>query len=130
VYEKEKAMESRSLLSHLEFHDSDPYAKPILVNQDVRILRWMLKPGQSTNEHTVPDSPLYIVVIQGRGLFAGRDGRAEEHGPASLIVFAQGESHSVRALDEELIFLSFMDGAEVMRPEHTGGEIGREAAQS
>ena len=95
----------------------------------MRILRWTLKPGQSTNEHAAPDSPLYIVVIQGRGVFAGRDGHEEEHGPASLILFEQGESHSVRALDEELIFVSFMDGAEMMRPDQTGGEIGREEAQ-
>ena len=122
-------MESRSLLNHLEFHDTDPYAKPLLVNKDVRILRWMLKPGQSTEKHAVPDSPFYIVVIQGRGMFSGGDAHEVEHGPASLILFETGESHSVRALDEELVFISFMHGAEVMRPDQTGGEIGREAAQ-
>ena len=122
-------MESRSLLDHLEFHPADPYAKPILVDTDVRILRWMLKPGQSIGQHAVPDSPFYVVVIQGRGMFSGSDGREVEHGPASLVLFAKGESHSVRALDEDLIFVSFMHGAGVMRPDQTGGEIGREAAQ-
>lgn len=123
-------MESRSLLSHLEFHDTDPYAKPMLVNQDVRILRWMLQPGQSTGRHAVPDSPFYVVVVQGRGMFAGGDGQEVEYGPASLVLFEQGESHSIRALDEELIFVSFMDGAEVMRPDQTGGEIGRAERQA
>ena len=122
-------MESRSLLSHLEFHDVDPYAKPLLVNQDVRILNWMLKPGQSTSEHAVPDSPFYVVVIQGRGIFSGGNGIEEEHGPATLLLFERGESHLVRALDEDLIFISFMHGAGVMRPDRTGGVIGREAAQ-
>lgn len=118
-------MESRSLLSHLEFHDTDPYAQPLLVDKDVRILRWMLKPGQSISEHAVPGTPFHLVVIQGRGMFAGRDGQEEEHGPASLILFDPGESHSVRALDEDLVFVSFMHGTEVMRPDRTGGEIGR-----
>ncbi len=127
--QKESAMESRSLLSHLEFHDTDPYAQPLLVNQDVRILRWMLKPGRSSGEHAVPDSPFYVVVMQGRGMFSGSDGREVEYGPASLVLFAKGETHSVRALDEELIFVSFMHGAEVMRPDQAGGEIGREASQ-
>jgi quercetin dioxygenase-like cupin family protein len=122
-------MESRSLLSHLEFHDTDPYAKPVLVNKDIRILRWMLKPGQSIGEHAVPDSPFYIVVIQGRGMFSGGDGHEEEHGPASLLLFERGETHAIRALDEELIFVSFMHGAEIMRPDQTGGEIGHEAAR-
>ena len=122
-------MESRSLLDNIEYHDTDPYAKPLLVNQDVRILRWMLKPGQSIEQHAVPDSPFYIVVIHGRGMFSGGDAHEVEHGPASLILFEAGESHSVRALDEELIFVSFMHGAKVMRPDQAGGEIGREAAQ-
>jgi quercetin dioxygenase-like cupin family protein len=120
-------MESRSLLSELAFHDSDPFAQPLLVNKDVRILRWMLKAGQSLGEHAVPDSPFYIVVLKGRGMFAGRDGIEEEHGPASLLLFEMGEGHSVRALDEDLVFVSFMNGAEIMRPDQTGGEIGRAA---
>ncbi|MBK8799514.1 MAG: hypothetical protein IPM07_25860 [Anaerolineales bacterium] len=75
----------------------------------------------------MPDSPFYIVVLQGRGMFSGGDGHEVEHGPASLLLFEQGESHAIRALDEELIFVSFMRGAEVMRPDQTGGEIGHEA---
>lgn len=121
-------MEHLQLLDHLAFRESDPRANPLLVNQDVRILRWMLKPGQAISEHAVPDSPFYVVLLQGRGMFAGADGVEQEYGPMSLLLFAQGESHTVRALEEELVFVSFMHGSESMRPDHAGGEIGRKAS--
>lgn len=123
-------MQSLNLLENLEFRDLDPSASPLLVNKDVRILRWMLKPGQVIGEHSVPNSPFYIIVLQGRGLFAGSDGVESEYGPSSLLLFDRGENHSVRALDEELVFVSFMDGTDVMRPDRTGGEIGRHTSQA
>ena len=119
-------MEQRQLLGDYEFRDTDANAQPILVDKDVRILRWMLEPGQVIGDHAVPDSPFYIVVLQGRGVFTG-DGSEGEYGPGSLLLFAQGEMHSVRALDEALVFVSFMHGSDFMRPDHTGGEIGRSA---
>lgn len=117
-------MKSSQLLSDLTFHASMPFAQPILVDQNSRILRWMFKPGQQTNQHSVPDSPFYVIVLQGRGMFTGGDGKEEEHGPGSLLIFEQGENHSVRALDEELIFVSFLKSIEGMRPERVGGEVG------
>lgn len=119
-------MKTKQLLDDLEFHDPVPFAQPLLVDQDSRILRWMLKPGQQIEAHKVPDSPFYVIVLQGHGMFAGQDGQEQEYGPDSLLIFEQGEVHSVRALDEELVFVSFLKGAESMRPERTGGEIGRE----
>ena len=59
-------------------------------------------------------------------MFAGRDGREQVYGAGSLLIFEPGETHAVRALDEELIFVSFMQGVDSMRPDRTGGEIGRE----
>lgn len=119
-------MKSKQLLEALAFHDAVPFAQPLLVDQHSRILRWMLKPGQQIAEHKVPDSPFYVVVLKGRGIFAGQDGKEQEYGPHSLLIFEQGETHMVRALDEELIFVSFLQGVDSMRPERTGGEIGRE----
>jgi quercetin dioxygenase-like cupin family protein len=119
-------MKSKQLLDDLEFHDPMPFAQPLLVDQTSRILRWMLKPGQQIAEHKVPDSPFYVVVLKGRGIFAGQDGQEQEYGPYSLLIFEQGEVHSVRALDEELVFVSFLKGADSMRSERTGGEFGRE----
>lgn len=119
-------MKTRQLLDDLEFHDPVPFAQPILVDQSTRILRWMLQPGQQVAGHRVPDSPLYIVILKGKGAFAGPDGVEQECGPHSLLIFEQDELHSLRALDEELVFVSFMQGVDTMRPERTGGEIGRE----
>ena len=118
-------MKSSQLLTNLTFHESMPFAQPLLVDQNSRILRWMFKPGQQIDEHSVPDSPFYVIVLQGRGIFIGSDGKQEEHGPGSLLLFEQGESHSVRALDEELIFVSFLKSVDGMRSERIGGEIGQ-----
>jgi quercetin dioxygenase-like cupin family protein len=119
-------MKSKQLLDELEFHDPVPFAQPLLVDQNSRILRWMLKPGQQIEAHKVPDSPFYVIVLKGRGMFAGHDGQEQEYGPYSLLIFEQSEVHSVRALDEELVFVSFLKATDSMRPERTGGEIGRE----
>ena len=119
-------MIATQLLADLEFHDPVPYAQPLLVDQHSRILRWMLKPGQQVGEHKVPGSPFYVVVLKGRGMFAGSDGQEQEVGPGSLLIFEPNERHSVRALDEELVFVSFLEGTEQMRSERIGGEIGRE----
>ncbi len=119
-------MKSQQLLENLEFHDSVPFAQPLLVDQNSRILRWMLKPGQQIAQHKVPDSPFYVVIIKGRGIFAGSDAQEQEYGPHWLLIFEPDELHTVRALDEELIFISFLQSTDHMRSERTGGEIGRE----
>jgi quercetin dioxygenase-like cupin family protein len=118
-------MKVQSLLDQLEFHDTVPFAQPLLVDRDVRILRWMLKPGQSVREHNAPGSPFYVVVVQGRGLFAGADGQEREAGPGDLLIFEPGESHTVHALGQELVFVGFLHGVEEMRPDHAGGTLGR-----
>jgi quercetin dioxygenase-like cupin family protein len=119
-------MKSKHLLEDLEFFDSQPFAQPLLVDQDIRILRWTFKPGQQIAEHKVPDSPFYVIILKGRGVFSGQVGQEQEYGPDSLIIFEQGELHTVRALDEELVFISFLRAVDSMRPDRSGGEIGRE----
>lgn len=119
-------MKMTQLLADLEFRESEPFAQPLLVDRYSRIIRWMLKPGQQIEEHKVPGSPFYVVVVQGRGMFAGSDGQEQEIAPGSLLIFEPGETHTVRALDEELVFVSFLQSVEQMRPDRTGGEIGRE----
>jgi quercetin dioxygenase-like cupin family protein len=117
-------MKANNLLVDLTFRDSAPIAQPLLVDQHSRIIRWMLKPGQKIEEHKVPDSPFYVIVVQGRGMFAGQNGIEEEYGPGSLLLFEQNEAHTVRALGEELVFVSFLKSVEGMRPERVGGNIG------
>lgn len=123
-------MKIRNLLDDLEFHDPVPFAQPLLVDQHSRILRWMLKPGQEISDHQVPDSPFYVVILKGRGVFAGADGQEQQCGPFSLLLFEMGEVHRVRALDEELVFISFLKSVDAMRPNRMGGEIGRDPGAS
>ena len=39
------------LLDNFEFHDEHPYAQPLYVSEDGRVIRFMLKPGQAIEEH-------------------------------------------------------------------------------
>jgi quercetin dioxygenase-like cupin family protein len=114
------------LLDHLRFQEMNPVADPLFVDKEGRILRFCLRPGQSIIEHEVPHSPFYVVVLQGHGIFTygGQEMRA---GPYALLVFDPGEKHSVRALDEEFVFVGFLHGAPGTREGRTGGELGRTA---
>jgi quercetin dioxygenase-like cupin family protein len=74
------------------------------------VLLFRLKPEQSFREHNAPSSPFYVVVLSGRGVFAGGDGVGQTFGPNTLLVFDPGEKHIIRALDE-LVFVGFLHGA-------------------
>lgn len=114
-------MRSTQLLENLEFHDDHPYAQPLYVSEEGRAIRFMLKPGQSIQEHNAPSSPFYAVVVKGRGVFSGADGKEGEFGPNAVLIFDKGEIHAVRALDEELVFIGFLHGVEGTRPGKIGG---------
>ncbi len=121
-------MKSINLLEDVEFHEQNPDAQPLFVDKNGRILRFTLRPGQSISEHAAPSSPFYVVVLSGSGLFAGGDGREEEFGPMSLLVFEPGEGHTVRARDQALIFVGFLHGAPAAgASDRMGGIIGRNA---
>ena len=117
------------LLEHLEFHDKNPFSQPLFVDDNGRILRFMLKPGQSISDHNVPHSPFYIIVLQGQGMFKGQDGKEQQCGPNTLLIFNVAENHALRALDEDLVFIGFLQGVPTARPGKVGGELGREEGQ-
>lgn len=104
-------MKTEALMENWEFKEEDPYAEPLFVASDGRILRFALRPGQSIREHHAPHSPVYIVILKGQGMFAGADGREQKLGPNTLIIFNAKEDHSIRALEEDLVFVTFMHGA-------------------
>jgi quercetin dioxygenase-like cupin family protein len=54
-------MQTVQLLADLVFHDKNANAQPLFVDQQGRILRFTLKPGQSIREHNAPHSPFYGV---------------------------------------------------------------------
>jgi quercetin dioxygenase-like cupin family protein len=104
-------MKSIPLMENWQFHDKDPYAQPLFVAEDGRILRFALRPGQSVREHQAPHSPVYVVVLKGTGLYAGGDGQEQAFGPNSLLIFDAGEPHSIRAVNDEVVFVTFLHGA-------------------
>ena len=113
-------MKSKQLLDDLSFHQSVPFAQPLFVRHDGRVLRWMLQPGQQITEHSVPHSPFYVVVLKGHGMFAANGEQEQAFGPNSLLIFDPGEAHTVRALGEELVFIGFLQGVADMRPARNG----------
>jgi quercetin dioxygenase-like cupin family protein len=101
-------MKAITLLKDIEFHEKAPNAEPLFVSEEARVLRFALRPGQVVREHHAPHSPVIVTVLQGRGLFAGGDGVEQEYGPNDLLIFPAGENHSIRALNEDLIFTVFL----------------------
>jgi len=97
-----------ALLKNIEFHDKDPNAEPLYVSDEARVLRFTLRPGQIVREHSAPHSPVVVTVLKGEGMFAGGDGMEQPCGPNDLLIFPAGEKHSIRALNEDLIFTVFL----------------------
>ncbi|MGB8644802.1 MAG: cupin domain-containing protein [Anaerolineae bacterium] len=118
-------MKAIQLLQALEFSDRDAHADPLYVDKAGRVLRFTLKPGQSFKEHNTPDSPFYVVVLKGQGIFSGADGKEERFGPNAMLIFDAGENHMIRAVDGELVFIGFLHGAPSNVSDRVGGEIGR-----
>jgi quercetin dioxygenase-like cupin family protein len=118
-------MRTSQLLQDLQFHGEAPYSQPLCVDENGRVLRFMLKPGQAIREHEAALSPFYVVVLKGRGVFSGGDGREHEVGPDDLLIFEPGERHSVRALNEDLVFVGFLHGVPGTRPDRVGGDLAR-----
>lgn len=104
-------MKVMQLYENWVFHDENPYAEPLLVDQEKRILRFALRPGQVVREHTAPSSPVQLIILHGEGIFIGENGVEHRYGKGVLLSFDSGEKHSIRALDEELIFIALLHGA-------------------
>lgn len=104
-------MRTLNLLHALEFDDARPRAEPLLVHPGGRVLRFCLRPGQRIHEHCAPHSPVHLVLLRGHGLFAGEGGVDTLAQAGELVVFAAGEVHRVRALDEDLAFVALLEPA-------------------
>jgi quercetin dioxygenase-like cupin family protein len=103
-------MKSINLFESWEFDPKGPHADPLHVDKNGRAILFTLEPQQTIREHNVPSSPFYVVVLAGRGLFAGGNGVEQEVGANTLLVFEPGEQHTVRAL-ENLVFVGVLHGA-------------------
>jgi quercetin dioxygenase-like cupin family protein len=100
-----------SLYENWVFHEQNPYAEPLHVDTEKRVLRFALRPGQEVKEHLAPHSPVHILILQGQGIFTGEDGIEHSYDEGTLLIFDSGEKHSIRALNYELVFVAFLHGA-------------------
>jgi quercetin dioxygenase-like cupin family protein len=118
-------MKTMQLLEAPEFSAQDAHAEGLFVDKNGRVLRYTLKPGQSFREHNTPDSPSYLVVLKGQGIFAGADGKEQRLGPNAMLIFDPGENHVIRAVEDELVLVGFLHGAPGNVSDKIVGEIGR-----
>lgn len=102
-------MKSQNLFENWEFNHKGPHAEPLYIDRNGRAILFTLKPGQTIREHNAPSSPFYVVILSGRGVFAGGDGVEQTVGPEMLLVFDPAEKHVIRALDD-LVFVGFLQG--------------------
>ena len=103
-------MESINLLGDWKFDDKGPHAQALHVDRKGRAILFTLQPGQAIRAHNVPSSPFFVIILDGQGIFTGGDGIEQSVGANTRRVFAPGEQHSVRAL-ENLVFVGFLHGA-------------------
>lgn len=118
-------MKKTNLLKDVQFGEKDAHAEPLYVDKLGRVIRFALKPGQMLREHNAPTSPLYAVVLKGQGMFTGDEGKEIKCNPNTLLIFDPKEKHSIRALDEELVFVGLLHGAPSNLSDKRGGKLGR-----
>ena len=113
-------MEKVQLLADLEVvHKGDKaHAQALHADHNGRALRWTLLPGQSVQPSTSPSTPVYLVVLQGTGYFAGEDGVEQKLNPNDMAVFAPNETHTARAEEEQLVFVAILHEAPNPKHEH------------
>jgi quercetin dioxygenase-like cupin family protein len=103
-------METINLLEKPKFDNTHAHAEPLHVDKNGRAILFTLRPGQTIAEHNAPSSPFYVIILSGQGVFTGGNGLEQTVGPNSLLVFDPGEKHTVRALEDDLVFIGFLHG--------------------
>jgi len=116
-------MKTIGLRDGLEFDESRAHAVPVHADAAGRVLRFTLRAGQRLKEHASAGSPVYLLVIEGEGLFAGSDGTEQRLAPGFLAILDPGEAHSVRALDGDLVFVAILHGEPTARPGAVAGTM-------
>lgn len=104
-------MEHVNLMEGIKFNDSHPIAQSIHADKNGRLLQFALEPGQELKEHSNSSSPVYLLILKGEGVFRGKDDSRTVAGPGSIIIYDVDEKHSVKAGDQELVFVAILHGS-------------------
>ena len=104
-------MEHVDLMQDIKFNDSHPIAQSIHADKNGRLLQFALEPGQELKEHSNSTSPVYLLILKGEGVFRGDNGSQAVAGPGSIVIYDVDEKHSVKAGDEELVFVAILHGS-------------------
>ena len=99
-------MRTIDLFEDVIFSERKAHAESLHSNEEGRALRFAFLPDQKIESHEAPHSPIHLVIIQGRGMFAGADGVERECSEGMMVIFDSGEKHTVRALDEKLVYVA------------------------
>jgi quercetin dioxygenase-like cupin family protein len=99
-------MRTFDLFEGIEFNERNAHAESLHSNEEGRALRFAFLPGQRIEPHESPHSPVHLIILQGRGMFAGADGVERECSEGMMIAFDSEEPHTVRALDEKLVYVA------------------------
>lgn len=99
-------MRTINLFEGIKFNQRNAHAESLHSNEDGRALRFAFLPEQHIKQHEAPHSPIHLIILQGRGMFASGDGVECECSEGMMVAFDAGEPHTVRALDEKLVYVA------------------------
>ena len=86
------------------FNPSKPAMALIHDSDDARVVVFRIAPGQAVERH-VTRSSVVMQVLSGSGTVSGAD-EERQVGPGMMLTFVPGESHGMRAVDEELVIFA------------------------
>lgn len=110
-------MDLFKLMKNIEFSDGEHgHAQVLYADASSRALRFALKKGQKI-DNFYPHSPVQVIILKGSGVFEGKNGYQTATNN-TLIHFAEDEEFSVRAENEELVFIALMHGSTRVDPDH------------
>lgn len=112
-------MKILNITENIQFDNKHPHAEALSADENLRVFRFSLLPGQEIKEHKSPTSPVCINIIKGKGEFWGENGTKKQLEKGSLIIFNKNEIHGISALNEELVFIALLEGS----PQHETKKI-------
>lgn len=88
----------------VQAHPSRPATAVVHDVPGVRLVVFRIEPGQQVAPHT-SEATVLLTVISGRGTISGPDGETSA-GPGTVVTYAPGELHGMRADAERFCILA------------------------